>query len=207
MEEKQSEGDMAVSNAMLRDRWTPSAILPPEPISVPRPKDPSGDTMANDMDPAEMDEPVEQMEDDSVRDAELVEGSDDMEVDSNHEESAVRRPHRSARSTAATAFTFSDMGELDREKIARENKKKSDELHKKSLSIACCGMLLALRRRDPLLLFAEPATAEGYLTVVQNPIDLGMIRRDVLGEKYSSLGAFVSEDKLLCENAVSFNPA
>lgn len=200
MEEKQSEGDVAVSNAMLGMRWTPNAILPRAPAVVPRPKI----DLAPGTSPLHVTPRIESIVGDESGGGRVAsEDASDLSHNGGQDASMTSRPQRSSRST----FTYSEGGEQEREKIARENRRKTEELQKKSLSIACCGILLALRRRDPLLLFAEPATAEGYSVIVQHPIDLGKIRQNVLAEKYSSLGGFVSDVRLLCENAFTFNPA
>jgi len=84
--------------------------------------------------------------------------------------------------------------------------KEANELRKKTVQIACYQILLALIRRDPFHLFAEPVTAEGYSTLVQKPIDYGKIRKKLLSEKYTSLSAFVIDCKLVCDNALAYNP-
>lgn len=63
-------------------------------------------------------------------------------------------------------------------------------------------------RRDPLCLFAEPVPSNvvGYSQVVLTPIDFAKIKSRVLREKYSSLGAFIQDARLLCTNALAFNP-
>ena len=63
-----------------------------------------------------------------------------------------------------------------------------------------------MMRRDPLLLFASPVTAEGYSLIVKTPIDFGKIRSNVLSGKYGTLGSFVSDARLLCTNALAYNP-
>ena len=88
-----------------------------------------------------------------------------------------------------------------------EMKEEANELNKKCVETACCGILLGLMRRDPLLLFAEPVTAEGYSTIIKHPIDFGVIKANVLSGKYNTLGSFVSDAKLLCTNALIYNPA
>lgn len=95
--------------------------------------------------------------------------------------------------------------ESDRQQFLKHHKKEMSELQKKTTQVACYGILLALMRRDPLHLFEQPVTAEGYFTVVQNPIDLCKIRENVLAGKYSTLVAFISDARLLCENALAYN--
>ena len=201
--ETQSEGDIAVSHAMLKERWTPSTILPRHRMEAPMPR--KDKEVREDNDDDDESNEIDLNEDATEEKGDLADGfGSGNEVEDDPEMHGTRRPLRASRSALPNS---PESMIVDRDQFLRENKKKSDELHKKSLFIACCGMLLALRRRDPLLLFAEPATAEGYSNIIKNPIDLGMIRSNLLSGKYSSLGAFVADARLLCENAVAFNPA
>jgi histone-lysine N-methyltransferase SETD1 len=115
---------------------------------------------------------------------------------------------RSARIAAGTATVTKDgpLKEELRQELQTRCKEEAESLHKKCLERACCGILLALMRRDPLLLFASPVTAEGYSAVIRNPIDFGMIREQVLEGKYTSLGSFIADCRLLCTNALAYNP-
>jgi bromodomain-containing protein 7/9 len=47
---------------------------------------------------------------------------------------------------------------------------------------------------------------EAYSKTVPNPIDFGKIRSRVLNEEYNTLGAFISDARLLCRNALAYNP-
>jgi len=201
MSEAQSEGDIAVSQAILKHRWTPSAILPQLSSVAPGAKPPGTDATTEETETLDTDETEESVEGEDENQEITIELPGAPAAQDND-----GRSRRSARAiTGVTTLGTSES--IDRDKILRENKKKSDELQRKALSIAICGILLALKRRDPLLLFAEPATAQGYSEVVKKPIDLGQIRSDVLAGKYSSMGAFSADIRLLCENALAFNPA
>jgi len=96
----------------------------------------------------------------------------------------------------------------DRQELAQRHREEAKELSKTCLKVACCGILLAMVRRDPLCLFAEPVPANvvGYSTVVTNPIDFAKIKSRVQREKYTSLSAFLADARLLCTNALAFNP-
>uniref|UniRef100_A0A7R9VS13 [histone H3]-lysine(4) N-trimethyltransferase n=1 Tax=Pseudictyota dubia TaxID=2749911 RepID=A0A7R9VS13_9STRA len=98
--------------------------------------------------------------------------------------------------------------EQDRQVIAEAHKEDADELVRKCIFIACCGILMGLLRRDPLRLFAEPVppNIEGYAKIVKRPIDFSVIRRRVLKGRYTTLKSFVQDARLLCANALVFNP-
>jgi len=98
--------------------------------------------------------------------------------------------------------------EQDRQVIAEAHKEEADELLRKCVFTACCGILLSLLRRDPLRLFAEPVppSVEGYTKMIKRPIDFGVVRRRVLKGRYTTLKSFVQDARLLCANALVFNP-
>lgn len=185
MEEKQARGDAAVSSAMLRLRWGPNAILPPEPSLIPR-RDGFNECQTANPQPR-LDHLRDQDE------GELAQGVDD----------------RSASSSDSRTSTVKSASSVERAvdccRSIESNSADTEELHRKALLIACCGIFMAFRRRDPLLLFAEPANAEGYSAIVQNPIDLGKIKHRLLHDEYKTLDSFVADLKTLCENALSFN--
>eukprot|EP00934_Nitzschia_sp_Nitz4_P009229 Nitzschia sp. Nitz4//scaffold176_size46146//38507//44104//NITZ4_007197-RA/size46146-processed-gene-0.28-mRNA-1//1//CDS//3329539030//9219//frame0 len=114
--------------------------------------------------------------------------------------------YKSARIAEAMASHADPEEEEDRKNWARRFKEEADQLQKTCLRTACCGVLLALMRRDPLLLFASPVNAEGYSTVIKNPMDFGKIRTNVQEGSYATLGSFVADCKLLCTNALTYNP-
>jgi Bromodomain len=99
-----------------------------------------------------------------------------------------------------------EMDEKDRQVINRRYSKEKEELNKRCLSVACCGILLGMMRRDPLQLFAEPAEAEGYNKIIINPIDFGTMKKKLLSNTYTTLGQFVYDSQLLCDNALVYNP-
>lgn len=221
--EIQSQGDQAISNAIMKMRWTPSTILPPQSFPTPsrrvrfdaeqqdkvefdeesQQSTTSVDLILNFTEANDMNVPVT-----SAQDI-FAEGGngDDHNGYEGMEDQDEARP-RSARLVAAASHpTVKEVWEpAVRQKVLEQNRKEAGELQKRTTSIACCGIILALMRRDPLLLFAEPVAAEGYSAVVKNPIDFGKIRANVLDGKYNSLSTFASDARLLCENALAYNP-
>jgi histone-lysine N-methyltransferase SETD1 len=227
--EVQSETDMAIANGILRQRWIPFAILPPHTIDSPTPKSKLGhrprDSRTDDPDDpnveyasasnqAEVSKEAENPGDDASVSSRSKDESMDVDDDTTSTDAATQeaRPTakrlRSARIAAGTnsASQADSLGDDDRQELAIRYKEDADELHKRCLGVACCGILLALMRRDPLLLFASPVTAEGYSSIIKNPIDFGKIRRNVLEDQYGTLGSFVSDCRLLCTNALAYNP-
>ena len=111
--------------------------------------------------------------------------------------------------TNATSSTSAERQDgNDRNAIGKSFKDEATVVHRKCVSIACLGLLLALMRRDPLLLFASPPLeVEGYTKIIKEPMDFGTIKKRVLQNKYTTLGSFVSDVKLLCDNAMIYNPS
>lgn len=230
-DEMPDPADTIVAEAMVRERWCPSAILPPTKLETPRPRlsrPPAGLSDATDNGAKETDEEVEVPIDEEVAMDQQVESPDenvDVLVANKDEENgdvSVSRdqgeekpndivntdgfPPKRMRSTRIHTTASKNLTPERHERHLRERKKEASELHDKVVRIACYAVLHALMRRDPLHLFAKPVTAEGYATVVRNPIDFEKIRQNVLADKYTSLGAFMSDAKLLCENALAYNP-
>ncbi len=208
--EAQSESDRAVSNAILKTRWTPCAVMPPQTAIAPKPS--SNDRTSSESSDGDSESSDDDQDDDTTsggNDEEDVIDSDDHPAnqdpsrDPEIDESKMQVTGRRQRSTRL----LSAVEQSDRQQLAVAQKEQATELHKKSLSVACCGILLALTRRDPLRLFAQPVAPDipGYTTLIKNPIDFGKIRTKVLGEQYTSLGAFVTDARLLCSNALAFN--
>ena len=235
--DKQLEGDKAISNAMTRIRWAPNAVLPPQKFLAPTVRssssDDSGSTSSGTDDSTSSDEEegadvvdismedVSQQKDDTdeskglagMEETTILEESD-VKVSSSesdgHDETAegrASRRQRSARRVAASSTA--GPSETDRQQVAKEHQEEANALSRRCVTVASCGILLAMMRRDPLLLFAEPVPSdtEAYSKIVPNPIDFGKIRSKVLGEEYSTLGAFISDARRLCTNALAYNPA
>ena len=122
-------------------------------------------------------------------------------------ERSARHGLRKRRETGHAISMFDASGIREKDLVA--HKQEAEDLHRRCVSIATSGILLAMMRRDPLRLFADPVpdSVEEYKKVVKKPIDFGIIRKRVLRGKYSSLAAFVADASLLCANALIFNPA
>ena len=130
---------------------------------------------------------------------------DDTSARSDETEEVPLQPRKRTRPLRLTVPTTPAPPPVKRDEELKRRQKEAAEVQKKALQIACYCMFLALLRRDPLHLFASPAQAEGYAEMIKNPIDFSMIRDDVLAGKYSTIGSFCSDVRLLCENALAFN--
>jgi hypothetical protein len=272
--DSQEEGDEAVANHILRQRWTPFAILPPQTLTSPHLKITDDSSVVDDIHKHEKNEENADEEDNGGDDNDEIDGIGDeegsssvdcentpdvMEIDSDISgggsgsaiavsddamvvdvdesstgvfcdtddvdapgpPSKLRRVRASSRIVALESSTttnkstsLTDRDEDDRNILGKKFKEEANAVQRKCVSIACLSLLLALMRRDPLLLFAEPAAlkfaepaeAEGYFAVIQEPMDFGTIKKKVLQNKYATLGSFVSEARLLCDNAMLYNP-
>mmetsp|Transcript_5150 Transcript_5150/g.5949 ORF Transcript_5150/g.5949 Transcript_5150/m.5949 type:complete len:1158 (-) Transcript_5150:166-3639(-) len=286
--EAQVDGDKAIANHILRERWTPFAILPPQTLTAPSPiiteehssssSSSSSVNSSSDVNAHETEEDIDQEGDridDGINDklkqkptsvdhedttqAMIIDASDisggggsgsinavpgDTEMVIDAAESAITKvsSHRDEDGAAAAADTLQSQGptskhvrirassrivalesntnttssttlagerdEDDRNIIGKKFKDETNAVHRKCVSIASLGILLALMRRDPLLLFAEPAevVCKGYNKFIKKPMDFSTIKRKVLQNKYPTLGSFVSDAKVLCDNAMIYNP-
>ena len=215
--EQQSGNDKAVSDAMLKIRWSPNAVLPPSNILTPEHIRGSCAIAASSSDTDNlleeessmdivMDDALPTIEEDKVEVTDIrITTSTETEGTEEISEGRSSRRKRARRVSAAGALEESH---ADRQQISKQHQEETSQLNKRCVSVASCGILLAMMRRDPLLLFAEPVSAdvEAYHEIVPNPIDLGEIKSKVLNEEYKTLGAFVSDARLLCTNALAYNP-
>lgn len=220
--EEQSEGDRNVANAIAAMRWHPDVTLPPKTTCAPIPKtraieytsDSSHETedvasqKLAEQEGSKAKEPSTASTQDVLGNSKGTAANPDPN-DSNDSSSRPTRRQRSSRISAGANMLGENEGSEapDRQQLAVEHKMEANELQQRCLSVACCGILTAMMRRDPLCLFAEPVPANvvGYSAVVPNPIDFGKIKQRVIKGKYSSLGAFVADARLLCTNALAFN--
>ena len=236
--EIQTEGDEAVANHILRQRWTPYAVLPPQTIQAPDPtlpkqKDDDEDVEEEDDNEEEHESEEEQNEnvdDEKQRDVDMsgvVDESSASSITSDNinpgeynKESGAADSHKPVRTSArivAQEHQSQDqdgggyggldlnLDQKDRQLLARRNREEATELNKKCVSVACCGILLAMMRRDPLLLFAEPVQAEGYDKIIKNPIWFGKMKKEILANNYT-FASFFLDAQLLCDNAMVYNP-
>ena len=202
--ETQSPRDQAVASAILRERWMPHTVLEPKTVYTPDP--------TKHRETFEQESSVAESLEESVNESTSHES---MEVDAPAQTETPRavaaravepdekdRPVRSARHS--TSFSESYEPE-EHQAVLESNRKQVNSFQRRVVTIACCGMLHALLRRDPLMLFHHEVTIEGYLDVVKYPIDFSKIRDKVMKDGYQSVAAFSSDIKLLCENALSYN--
>lgn len=195
----QFDCQQALNNSVLNERWSPHTVLAPKKMYIPG----SRNTSRKHSNHCGYDEHdfAEGAENDY---APVTTDISNREVDNDQDSRPEGvRPRRAVKDTPSS--TSDIIEEPDRDDIARENKKKADELYRKTLSTAFCSIVHALERRDPLGLFAAPVIVEGYSEVIKKPMDLSRIRANVLEDKYTSMGAFISDVKLMCDNAVTFN--
>lgn len=69
-------------------------------------------------------------------------------------------------------------------------------------------LLKALEKRDPHQFFAWPVTddiAPGYSAIITKPMDFSTIRQKIEENEYPVLPDFISDFKLMCENAIRYN--
>jgi hypothetical protein len=230
----QGDGDEAVSNHILRQRWTPFAILPPTTLTSPIPMLDGDSESDTDEEDSEIEEELEESMDDGTDSMEMVTekdsealntiSDDNMEteeessaVNSGNEEDFSVQPSKRLRASSriealesntaiSNATSTKVLDVIDRSTLIKKFKEEASTFQKKCVSIACNGLLLGLTRRDPLLHFAEPVEAEGYHDIIHEPMDFGKIKKKVFRDQYATLGAFVSDARLLCNNALVFNP-
>jgi len=231
--ESLSEGDLAVSEAMLKERWCPSAILPPQKLQVPSPfrstqadaasegsdvaseslnssqhsvaksMNDSQHSVANGKEPEGSFTAMETIPEEQMQ--EIEEPSEEVVDDQSDGGSKSKRLRLTRTATSTKESGVLERGR-DHQEVLKLYKKEANELQRTTLQVACYSVLLALIRRDAFHLFAEPVSAEDYATFVPHPIDFGVIREKVLAEKYSSFSAFVADARLLCDNALAYNP-
>ncbi len=242
----QPEGDEAVANHILRQRWTPIAILPPTTLVSPMSNsdddsdDDKDEEDSTDGDSGDDDVEMEEATDDNidsekattekhsealntVSDDTMAGEGESSAMTSRNEDDSHGRPSKRLRTssrsssrigaqetTPAESNTASTkkpkLVEHDRSYLIKKFKEEANVFYKKCVSIACMGILLGLTRRDPLLHFAEPVEAEGYQDIIQDPMDFGKMKKKLFRQKYGTLGSFVNDAQLLCDNAMLFNP-
>lgn len=223
--DEQNEEDRAIADAMVKVRWSPNAILPPQSTLAPEHFPGSSvvaESSSDSQDSADEDMSIDVSVEGAVAsgctdDAGATEAFDDNDASistSNEtegtEDTAEERSRRRQRARRESVFSTAavEEEEADRRQMARAQQEETAQLNKRCLSVASYGILLAMMRRDPLLLFAEPVPAdvEAYSKIVPDPIDFGKIKSKVLNEEYKTLVAFISDARRLCTNALAYNP-
>ncbi|XP_063548975.1 bromodomain-containing protein 7-like isoform X1 [Cydia strobilella] len=71
-------------------------------------------------------------------------------------------------------------------------------------------LLRNLEKRDPHQFFAWPVNdnfAPGYSDIIRRPMDFSTIKQKIDDNEYKSLNCFISDFKLMCNNAMKYNKA
>lgn len=228
--------DNKVSEAISHTRWSPSCVLPGQPVMASKglvldectTLSESGSDLDVDEDLYENDvtqndgpqslQPIEaSIVHQEMRDGNLLSPNDEVEagdelIESGEEKSCqsdvVGIAVRSKRTRSTRVQSQSSEREATispQDEMIANHKRDAKEVNKKAIQTACYCLFSALLRRDPLHLFARPVQTEDYLKYIKNPINFGLIRRNLLDGRYSTLGTFCSDCRLLCENALAFN--
>ncbi|XP_045488675.1 bromodomain-containing protein 7 isoform X2 [Pieris rapae] len=69
-------------------------------------------------------------------------------------------------------------------------------------------LLRNLEKRDPNQFFAWPVNdnfAPGYSTIIRRPMDFSTMKQKIDDNEYRSLNCFISDFKLMCNNAMKYN--
>ncbi|KAG6445974.1 bromodomain-containing protein 7 isoform X2 [Manduca sexta] len=69
-------------------------------------------------------------------------------------------------------------------------------------------LLRNLEKRDPHQFFAWPVNdnfAPGYSTIIKRPMDFSTMKQKIDDNEYKSLNCFISDFKLMCNNAMKYN--
>ncbi|XP_045510702.1 bromodomain-containing protein 7-like isoform X2 [Colias croceus] len=69
-------------------------------------------------------------------------------------------------------------------------------------------LLRNLEKRDPNQFFAWPVNdnfAPGYSTIIRRPMDFSTMKQKIDDNEYKSLNCFISDFKLMCNNAMKYN--
>mmetsp|Transcript_9651 Transcript_9651/g.11238 ORF Transcript_9651/g.11238 Transcript_9651/m.11238 type:complete len:1400 (+) Transcript_9651:363-4562(+) len=215
---EQTEGEKKIAHGLVKRPWQPNAILPPSKKAFPS-KHPSlshdessSDDETSDSDSSSSDESevVSLLEngDDEKSKEEVHTDTLVCENDPAPNDEPAPKRQRVTRSTISKTNEETLKNESSRQAKAEVHKIEADQVNTRCLSIATCGILLSMIRRDPLRLFAEPVleSVEGYHKIIKKPMDLQTIKDKVLNRQYSSLGAFMSDARLLCINSLIYNP-
>jgi histone-lysine N-methyltransferase SETD1 len=212
----QTKGERIISRGLVKRHWKPNAILPNTKKCIPPKYSPIDEEESSSEDEtssvstsssSEIDD-NEGTEEEQVDERRSNENVAEGSVSPAFDNEPVPKKRRLTRSTISTNTEVTSHIESSRQTLAQEHKEEADNLNSRCLSIATYGILLAMMRRDPLRLFAEPvlASVEGYHKIIKNPMDLSTMKSKVLDNQYHKLGAFMSDARLLCINSLVYNP-
>lgn len=209
----QTDGEKRIAQGLIRKLWKPNAILPPMKKTIP-PKyppyesssddDDSSSTDSSSSDDSSSEEENEMSETDETPIEEILENEESKSPDN---EAAPKRK-RVTRSVVSKSNEETSKINSDLQEMAEVHKGEADYINARCLFIATCGILLAMIRRDPLRLFADPvpASVEGYHKIIKKPMDFSTMREKVLNGQYTTLGNFMTDARLLCINSLVYNP-
>lgn len=208
-EETQNAGDAAVSEAMLKERWTPCSILPPQKLLAPSSSRRSGTGRDQYQGDSESDD--EEKSQDTPSTSQTVENEDlesisEKVLTEDPAMDTIEVPSKQRLRSVRVVVISQENKTVNRDEILKLHRKEADEIQRKAVQVSTYAIFFALLRRDPLHLFAQPVTAEGYTTLIRNPIDFSRIREKFSEGKYTTLGSFTTDARLLCENALLYNP-
>lgn len=204
-----------IEKMLLTESWTPNAILPPQPKRLPIRNTIRGDESVDLSESGgEGDDSVSTAStngvvspttkrESSAATTEGGSGNNAVTHSQSTPENASEDVRRSRRKSGEAE------NPQDRHALAVKHKESANELSRKCLTIACCGILSGMIRRDPSRLFAEPVSLDNveYHRVIKEPMDFQTIREKLLASQYPTLGSFMSDTKMLCINACVFNAA
>jgi histone-lysine N-methyltransferase SETD1 len=211
-DDTRSKGEHQVSNRILKSRWAPLTILPPQVLLAP------SKTRTFDCDEDEGDEKVIGLDDVDDRDRyaetasigredELVpEATIDIAPDAENTLGRCRIRNRQPPTRLLVSSTSNkDYSDPDRQKLMRK-RERIDAFKSRCKAISCYGILLASLRRDPLRLVARTVKDQGFTAAFRDFIDIGTIKDNVLDQSYESVGDLVKDIESMCTAIISFYP-
>jgi histone-lysine N-methyltransferase SETD1 len=213
-DEPRSKGEHQVSSKILKSRWAPLAILPPQALLAPSKTrtfdcdEGEGDEKTNGLDDA--DERDRYVESASIaREDELFpDSSMDIAPDSENNQQQGKCPIRNRQPPTrllVSSTSNKDYSDPERQKLMRK-KERIDAFESRCKTISCYGILLASLRRDPLRLVARTITDQEFSASFRDFIDIGTIRESVLDQSYESVGDLVKDIESMCTTIISFYP-
>ncbi|GAX10214.1 hypothetical protein FisN_3Lh411 [Fistulifera solaris] len=213
-DETRSKGEHQVSSKILKSRWAPLAILPPQVLLAP------SKTRTFDCHEGESDENPNGLDDTNDRDryvkiASIAREDDfvpdatiDKAPDAENNQQLGRCPIRSRQPPTrllVSSTSNKDYSDPDRQKLMRK-KEKMDAFESRCKTICCYGILLASLRRDPLRLVARTIKDQEFSASFRHFIDIGTIKDKVLDKSYESVGDLVKDIESMCTAIISFYP-
>lgn len=197
----QKEHDKNIAAMLCHQKWKPSKILSGDRASGTEASESNSDQVVE----AKVYEVIDVESEQPPTDENGYHDETTDKSDSGEEDPVKLGHRRSKRSTEHV----NDLDSKASDEEAKARLEATAELNRKCRNIAICGVFLAVTRRDPLRLFAHPVPKSivGYNVRIMKPMDFGTIRKKILMDEYTGFGGFLSDMKVLCTNAISFNAA